>query len=243
MWQKLVAGVLFFFVSALGSVSARQLIFGVKGGVPLTNAFQFGGGNPDWGNYYSDTKRYTVGPTVEMSLSRRFSIELNALYKRLDYGVSSSFMGEGSETSFTRNLQNAFNQWEFPLLVKFHPEGKAHGPYLAAGANLNYIAGCTTKIDYYGQNGTVGQFSSSGITHNMPEESARRGTGGIIAEGGWDFHLGILRLSPELRYTRWMNRTFTEPRWLEGPPFIRSNQNQIEFLLGVTLHLKIHGVR
>jgi hypothetical protein len=76
----------------------------------------------------------------------------------------------------------------------------------------------------------------------MPEESACRGTGGIIAEGGWEFHLGILRLSPELQYARWMNRTFTEPRWLETPPFLRSNQNQIEFLSRVTLHRKIHVV-
>ncbi|HUI81396.1 MAG TPA: hypothetical protein VLY24_25900 [Bryobacteraceae bacterium] len=41
-----------------------------------------------------------------------------------------------------------------------------------------------------------------------------------------------LRLTPEVRYTRWVNPNFHE---LPFDPILRSDQNQAEILLGLTI--------
>lgn len=233
MAQRLATQVL-FFVWAAGSVFAQPVLFGAKGGVPLTNAFRLGGavtGSSGGGNYFSNTKRYTVGPVVEVRLPRRLSVELDALYKHLNYDYTYYSFSPGSSGSYTHGQQNALNRWEFPLLLKYHLWNENRGFYLAAGPTVNHISGWHSNIEFYGQ-GVNGPFNNSWTSDARPVELTRRGTGGIVVEGGWDFHWGIVRASPELRYTRWVNSNFTEPPFFT--PFLRSNQNQIEFLLGVT---------
>lgn len=53
--------------------------------------------------------------------------------------------------------------------------------------------------------------------------------------GGLVFRLSHIRVSPELRYTRWANPNFLEPAFARfGHAMLRSNQDQAEVLLGVS---------
>lgn len=65
-------------VSGLAEESS-PIGIGVKGGVPLNDAFVVRATNPV--DYIADTHRYTLGPYVELRLPAGFGIELDALYK------------------------------------------------------------------------------------------------------------------------------------------------------------------
>ena len=54
---------------------------------------------------------------------------------------------------------------------------------------------------------------------------------GLIAGGGIDLPFGHVRFSPEVRYTRWLTRSFDE----QGSRgfFLQSTQNRAEILVGI----------
>jgi opacity protein-like surface antigen len=54
-------------------------------------------------------------------------------------------------------------------------------------------------------------------------------TRGYAAGGGLDFKFLIIHIQPEVRYTGWGAKHFFDPSGL-----LNSNQNQAEFLLGIT---------
>ena len=101
----------------------------------------------------------------------------------------------------------AGRSWQFPLLGKVRLSRNLVAPYLAAGVAFNNLRGLT----------------------GLPELSDS-------ATSGWVFGLGlegrlpIVRLSPEIRYTRWRNSNLGHPA--EG--FSLSNLNQLEALVGIT---------
>jgi hypothetical protein len=65
---------------------------------------------------------------------------------------------------------------------------------------------------------------------STPAELNDRTIAGFVTGAGVDIHLLFLDLSPEIRYTRWGAQQFVSP--YGG---LSSNQNQLEFLLGITL--------
>lgn len=197
----------------LGSAfGAGPISLGVKGGVPLTDAFQVGlTGNT---GYVTDTKRYTVGPELDINLPFRFAIEFNALYKRLNY--SNRGVDVFSSTSA--------NSWEFPLLIKWRITGGAVRPYVAAGMNVHHLAGLKQVNQFF-----FGGNSQTTETNNAAELRNRNSVGGTFA-GGLEVHLGLLKVAPEIRYTRWGADTFRSA--VSG--LLSFNPNQAEFLVGIT---------
>jgi hypothetical protein len=87
--------------------------FGIKGGVPFTDALEA------VGNFESLFSRWTVGPVVELNLPAGLGIEFNALYRRTGYRID--------------NTEQTAPSWEFPLLAKYKFPGVAVRPYLAGG--------------------------------------------------------------------------------------------------------------
>src|SRR5690242_32560 len=96
---------------AVGAM-AQPVSVGVKFGVPVTDALETFQGNQ--AGYVTNTHRYLVGPTVQFNFPFRFSVEVDALYRRLGYEYN-QFAGPGSPTS-TRTVANS---WEFPVLGKY----------------------------------------------------------------------------------------------------------------------------
>src|SRR5712692_8864542 len=99
---------LFLLLLGAAAAVAQPFSFGVKAGVPLTD-FLSTVQSPNFG-YNSNTKRYIVGPTVELRLPFGLGIELDALYRRMDYTSTSNFIDAFTSGSTTGNA------WEFPLL-------------------------------------------------------------------------------------------------------------------------------
>ena len=101
----------------------------------------------------------------------------------------------------------AGSSWQFPLLGKVRLSRNMVAPFVAAGVSFNNLRGLT----------------------GLPELSDS-------ATSGWVFGLGlegrmpIVRLSPEIRYTRWRHSSLGHPT--DG--FSLSNLNQLEALVGIT---------
>ncbi len=192
--------------------------FGVKGGVPLTDAFETAKGNSSF--YASNTKRYMVGPTIEFHLPARFSIEIDALYTRLgfDRGVTDA-SGNVIDYSTTRA-----NSWVFPVLGKFEILPGAFRPFVDAGASFRNISGVKQVRS------AVSGATLNNATINNPAEFNKSNDIGATFGFGVAFKAGPVRISPEFRYTRWGSDNFRDP----VNALLSTNRNDGAFLLGLT---------
>jgi len=91
--------------------------------------------------------------------------------------------------------------WDFPIYAKVALAGVNIRPYAGGGINFQHL-------------GDVGRFLSGAQV-----ESNRRG---FLGAGGVEIKIPFVRVSPEIRYTRWGS---------SGP--LRSS-NQLDFLIGLS---------
>jgi hypothetical protein len=237
---------------------AQPVAFGVKGGVPLTDLLEASTTNwTEWNSYgwytsqsYStNTKRYALGPMVEVRLPLRLSLEFDALYKHFDYDHDTFIVSESNgNVIYSDQYQKvAVSRWGFPLLLKYRPWKRQPSPFIAAGPSINYIS----RTDQAIESTTEIIIPSSAPGRIPPQESysqtitsssakpvdlVRTCTGGIAAALGAEFRILRIRVSPEIRYTRWLNPNFMSfyPQTESEPSTLalRSRQDQIEGLLG-----------
>jgi opacity protein-like surface antigen len=151
--------------------------FGVTGGAALTDAFSnqtVMGVDVDT-HYFSGSKGYIVGPTIELHLPLRLSVEFDVLYRPLNLtGMQTIFAGP----AFTTSVSSKLNSWEFPLLAKYRLPAHLITPFIEAGPSFRIV----TNESFAGI-----QLSSTGFT------------AGVGVEG----KLGPIRIAPVVRYTRW----------------------------------------
>lgn len=180
-----------------------QLAFGVKGGVPFTDFFHVVS-NPR-ATFQSSSTQFIVGPTIELHLPAGFGVEADALYRHFNYNATLSFVD-----TFVNS--KASSAWEFPLLVKYRTPGLFVRPFLDAGVAFDRWSGIR-------QTGVL-----------LPTKSGVSGTNtGFVAGAGIELKVPLVRISPEIRYTRWGASGISD---LGG--VLQSNQSQAEFLIGVT---------
>jgi opacity protein-like surface antigen len=91
--------------------------------------------------------------------------------------------------------------WEYPLYGKFRVPGIIVRPYAGAGINFQHL-------------GDVGKF--------LGGTSVDKNRRGFLGAAGLEFKVPKVRISPEVRFTRWSN---------SGP--IRAT-NQVDFLIGLS---------
>lgn len=98
---------------------------------------------------------------------------------------------------------NIGNSWEFPLLVKYKFPGILARPYIAGGLSFRRITDIPNAFE--------------------------NGSRGVVLGTGLRFSALLVRVSPELRYTRWNNEAFRAAGGALG-----SSRNQVEVLVGIT---------
>jgi hypothetical protein len=187
---------------------SQSVSYGLRVGMPLNNLATADA------NRIAATGRYTVGPSMCIAMPRGFGLDVDLLYKRLDLGVASN---AARITSHRLEL--------VPLLRYVLTTAPIH-PFVHAGISFNWILGrgggsnaCTDNVaedkGYYCMEG------------NMVAQLRHSHTHGFVLGTGLDFQLRALRLTPELRFTRWVDRNFGTQ-----DSSLRSNLTQIELLLG-----------
>lgn len=184
---------------------------GARAGVPITDAFDTFRGNE--ASYFTNTKRYLIGPTVEIRLPLRFSIAIDALYKRLGYEYQETTPGVVA----TRTVANS---WEFPGTLRWEVLPGPIRPFVGAGASVRHISGISQ----------VREVANVVTEINNAPEFNKRNDVGFVFGGGVAFKFGRVRVSPEFRYVRWGSEAFRDP----ARTLLRSNRNQGDFLVGLT---------
>jgi hypothetical protein len=172
---------------------------GIKGGVPLSDAFSnhTSLGVDTITHSFTDSHNYVVGPFAELHLPFGFAIEADALYRPLDLRTEFTLVPQPPARS-------AFNisSWEFPILGKYHI---FHAPV----------------IDPYVEAGPI--FRTTG------SKASYLSNAGFSIGGGVDVKVLRVRVTPELRYSRWGSDAN-----VLGFVTFPSNLNQTEFLIGLS---------
>ncbi|MEO8100401.1 MAG: porin family protein [Acidobacteriota bacterium] len=202
------------FLTPTALFAGDVISIGVKGGIPITDAVDTARGNN--AGYTTNTKRYLVGPTVEFHLPLRFSIEFDAIYKRLGYQYDATGPYVYSKT--------VANTWEFPALVKFEILPGPVRPFVDAGVSFRNLSGVKQIRQ------TISGVTFNRVELNSAAEFNKRNDVGGTAGFGVAFKLGPVRISPEVRYTRWGSETLRDPI----NALLRTNRNQGDFLIGLT---------
>lgn len=99
------------------------------------------------------------------------------------------------------------NDWQFPILLKYRFPTRIVRPYVDGGVAWSTLQGLASDVSSGLKNGT---------------------SSGIVFGAGIDIHALIIHISPEIRFTHWNSQAFT------AGTFLRSNQNQADFLVGIT---------
>ena len=196
--NRLLALLALFSCLAALAQAQHLLSFGIKGGVPLTDAFA--DSSPIQVDVifhsFSASKNYVIGPMAELNLPLGLSVEADALYRPLNLTIDNRTLPL-SNNHFSTDL----NAWEFPILGKYHflhtPVVK---PYVEAGPVFRAVG----------------------------SQGSHLANDGFAAGGGVDLKVLLVRVTPEIRYSRWAADSKA------GFPIPPSNRNQAEFLIGVS---------
>jgi opacity protein-like surface antigen len=207
----------------LAAAPAYSQLFsvGLKGGVPLTDFVDVASGTNPSGfiDFATHTNRYIIGPTGELHLPFGFSVEVDILYRHVNYQETVQGVGVLNSSSTTGNA------WEFPLLGKYRfLKTKLVRPYIDAGVAFDTLQGLSQSVT-----STLSSGSSSTSSTGTPSQLQNSTTRGYVFGGGLDLKFLILHIQPEIRYTRWGAEHFFDPSGL-----LHSSENQGEFLLGIS---------
>jgi len=204
------------FALAAFSAFSQPVTWGIKAGLPVTDLLGTTPYPPNSiQNDTSTTNFYIIGPTVELRLPRNLSVEVDALFRHYRYQWYLYLIGDGDHTTATGNA------WEFPFLVKYKLPRGFLKPYIDGGVAVDVVQGLSADVTHY-------TFLSSTTIHtSSPSDLVHRTSAGVVIGGGVDIHARFLHLSPEIRYTRWTSQHFVNY-------LMNTNQNQVEFLLGIT---------
>jgi len=196
---------------AAGVAGSQPFSAGIKAGLPLTNLLN----NLQPVDTTAITNRYLIGPEVEVRLPHGLSVEFDALYRHFHYTQFEAF------ASNTVTTIGSSGDWEFPLVVKYRLPAAVVHPYLEAGAAWQALSG----QKYFASETPCSQVCEN--TFYPPTVESRR-TAGVVVGGGVEIHAAVLRVAPEIRYTRWAQSYFS----LDGD--VNASRNQVEFLVGFT---------
>jgi hypothetical protein len=195
------------FVMAL-PVLAQPFGAGFKIGLPLNDAFEL----QNTANLASlKNKKYILGPQFEVRLPAGFSVELDALYTSFEINTvgnaARSILGSSFDT----------DSWEFPLMLKKKFGG---ADAVAASAKPFILGGASFRR--LGDIGNIGDF----VTGSVDVDKTATG---FVAGVGVEIRALFIRISPELRFTRWGTENLREG----VTNILKTNKNQGQFLVGI----------
>jgi len=183
-------------LAAAYSGSAQMISVGVKGGAVLSDSLS------QQSIFTSATSgTWTGGPTVELHLPYRLSIEIDALYhgsrETTTYPASFPINANGDSVPAIFSSQVRSKAWEFPVLLKYRFSNGPVRPFVSAGFSVtqewNNGFAYTTCL------GTPALCSLLSLRgSNFDSTNTRKGP---TAGAGIEFKKRIVTISPEVRYT------------------------------------------
>lgn len=201
--MDLVTRFLLLFILTVPASFAQFFSLGVKGGVPFADTLKIA----DRATYTSDKSPAVFGPAVEIRLPLGLGGETGLYYRRLEYS--------------TGTTRTAGQVWETPFLVKYRAPGDHLRPFLTAGLSARWMARFKQRTP------PSGSSPGSVIAQDPPELKGRASAGPTVG-GGLELRLPLIRVSAELRYTRWGSSSL-----LSAAGGLATQLNQADLLLGL----------
>jgi hypothetical protein len=193
-------------------VLSQHLTIGAKGGLRLT------GDVPMYRT--SNSRRYVVGPMIELGLPYHFAFEVDALYSRLGNTFRARFIGLGGDT------RTIANSWEFPLLVKYRLPVSRVNPFLSIGVAPRYAGGRINTIRYGFLPGDITFSSEDWHAHDRA----------LVFSSGIGIPTGRIYIAPEIRYLKWKvprSPSSNDVAFYLQPP----RNDELRILLGIGLRM------
>jgi len=220
--SRLVCVAIVIFLSTPARSSSQTLMLGGKVAGQTASSFtkEF---SPD----VIHEDRFLFGPMAEVRLSNRFSIEVDALYKRkLNYTNTSVTRLSGGAQLRTETHDVTARSWEIPVILKWHPSNHPIRPFVGGGFSSRNVSG-TTHI--FGTVTGVPPITEPTFDFTTDEgDLVHPWTYGITASAGATLRAGIFHFQPEVRYTR----------WLDSPFYFETRRDSIQILMGIALGKK-----
>jgi len=151
-------------------------------------------------SFENATKRFTIGPSAEILLPFGLGFEADVLYRKTDMNVTRTD-GDSSVTQ-----EKSVRVWEIPLFAKFRFPGLGLRPFVSGGGSYR----------------SFGTFPT--LVTNLKDSGW-----GFVLGGGLEIKVKRVRISPEIRFTRWGSGEKSS-----GATVLKFNRNQLDFLVGVT---------
>jgi hypothetical protein len=231
---RIAAGSLVF--GAPSDEFEKRVSVGIKAGVPLTDLFKF-----DIGSYQVETKRYAIGPIVDIRVWRKVGIETGAMYKRVDQqGQFSYVIVPCSDEECTNGVVGHYGvsaagrSWEFPVAGQYHFSLHGMRPYAEGGFSYNHLTNIFTSP-------VPISFVPDPTGPPPPRQSINRT--GLLLGGGAEIMLRGIHVTPGLRYTRYRGHALRFQNGflpsgvgpvIEPVGYFLPSSNSADFLVGFT---------
>jgi Outer membrane protein beta-barrel domain len=198
------------FALFTAALAAQPIGFGLKLGVPFNDAYNAatGGGV----SVLSNEKQITIGPSVELRLPFGIAIEADLLYRRFDTTFGASEFNTGVNG----------HALESPVLLKYRMKFPIVRPFVVAGPTFRW------SVDSHLSNACLTSTSCANI---LPTITENHSGAGMTIGAGLEIKALVIRISPEIRYTRYGSSAVTIGNL--SSTIASASQNQAEFLLGI----------
>ena len=198
---------------------AQPFTFGVKGGIRTDGVFS--------GDLTDESKRYTVGFSIDCRLPFHFSLEADALYQHSGFSATYNTPLEVSQTRERDNI------WMFPVLAKYHlPGSRQVHPFAGIGVAPRIVTARRTQSGY-----SIDPFTLADTNPYSQTSSSRYDpTVGLVIAAGVEIGRSRLRFTPEVRYTRWNDRFLNAAIRNVGFLGLRSyiaSDSELDVMLGI----------
>jgi hypothetical protein len=207
----------------LGVASAQSIGVGIKAGIPVTENFDAGSGGytKSYFTSSSKTKRYTLGLSGTVYLPHRFGIEVDGLYRRLNYDWFNVSYPSGNDAGLVYDWTTAAgNRIDIPVLLRWSP---IRSVYALTGPVLGIHYGFDQRRHFV-QNLVLAGYSDTVTNSNEP--FAHRVSKGIVFGVGIDRKAKRLHVKPEVRWTHWLDPAF------DSYLYLAPATNEFEVLVG-----------
>src|ERR1041385_9405911 len=207
------------FLCAASGICQSRIEVGVRGGIPLNEAFQSNINSP-YSIITSDRTRYSVGPSIRAQIVPHFAVQLDGLYTHSRWDRRDAVPGYYGDV-LTGSTH--YNRWNFPVLATLATSGPA-AVFIGGGIALHRST-TTFRATHFSPTGAV--YDYSGNTGGDDGKAVS-----IVVTSGLRWRIRSLSLESEIRYDRF--RSDLRDSYGQSFEVIRT-PNQFEFIFGVML--------
>jgi hypothetical protein len=173
------------------------------------------------------SSRFDGGATVEYAATRRILVSADILYQFFSYSsevVTTVSLADGTSQITTADESTHARYWTIPVLARYAtlPARTASAQvFIGAGGAFRKISGIRTTTSTVNPDGTT-------VTDYTPRTPQKLSTFGAVATAGFRVkdEFGI-RITPEVRYTRWLSDLFNS--WPA-----KQRRNELSVIIGLT---------